>query len=91
MVKLETIKDSIHAIAGRPKNVTASEIEKLCEQLKQHGYSVSIRTNVHAKLITINGLSFSICTHNRGSKQIKQCYVTGFLRIMIELELYDKS
>ena len=88
MAKLEAIKESICEIAGRPKNVTAKEIEKLTESLKQ---PVSIRANSHAMLCTVNDISFSICTHNRGSKQIKPEYVKEFLKAMIELELYDKD
>jgi hypothetical protein len=90
MAKLETVKDSIRSIAGRRKNVTASEIEKVCGQLGLLGYTVSIRGSGH-RLFTVNGESFSICTHNRGSKQINACYVTDFLKAMIRLELYEQS
>lgn len=90
MAKLENIKDSICEIAGRPNNVTVSEIEKICYQLRLLGYTVSVRGDGH-RLFTINGESFPIVTHNRGSKQILRCYVREFLKVMIKLELYDKS
>ena len=91
MAKLESIKASIRDLANRPNNVTSGEIAKLFNQLAQNGFVVSVRENVHAKLFTIEGMSVSICTHNRGQKQLKSAYVKRFLEVMIQLELYDKG
>jgi hypothetical protein len=89
MARLDAIKDSIREIAGRPKNVTLSEIEKVLQDLTHHGYVVTTRANDHAKMFSVGEYQFSICTHHRGSRQIKSCYVREFLKIMNELELYD--
>lgn len=90
MAKLDKIKDSIREIAGRPKNVTFSEIRQVMEQLKEHGFTVRSRqAGDHATLFHINDQVFSICTHNPGSKQLKPHYVKEFVNAMIELGLYD--
>jgi hypothetical protein len=90
MADLKKVKDLIREIAGRPKNVTLSEIEKVAEQLKSHGFVVNTRlAGDHAKLFHIGNQVFSICTHHRGSKQLKPNYVKDFLNAMIELELYE--
>jgi len=90
MPELEKIKECIREIAGRTKNVTFSEIEKLVEQLRPHGFEVTSRpAGDHAVIFHVNDQLFSICTHNRGQKQLKPCYVKDFLKHMIELGLYE--
>jgi hypothetical protein len=90
MAELRKIKERIEEIAGRPRNVTLSEIEKVVEQLKSHGFVVKTRpAGDHAKIFHINDQLFSICTHHRGSKQLKLTYVKDFLNAMLELGLYE--
>jgi len=86
---IDKVKKSINEIAGRVNNVTLSDIENVMSQLGQNGYAVKWRPAAdHAVLFSIDSLRFSVCTHNRGSKQLKAIYVKKFLRTMIELELY---
>ena len=90
MDEIQEIKDCIQAIAGRVNNVLESEIVQIMERLGRNGYSVKSRpAGDHAILFTINNLSLSICTHHRGSRQLKPPYVRRFLKVMIELELYE--
>jgi hypothetical protein len=90
MPELDKIKEKIREIAHRRKNVTFSEIEQVIESLKPHGFTVRSRpAGDHAVIFHVNNQVFSICTHHRGSKQVKPNYVRNFLEAMIELELYD--
>jgi hypothetical protein len=90
MDEIEKIKESIRDIAGRVNNVLESDIVQIMSRLGKNGYSVKSRpAGDHAVLFTINSLSLSICTHRRGSKQLKAPYVRRFLRVMSELELYE--
>jgi hypothetical protein len=89
-VQLKKIKDRIFEIASRPNNVTLSEITRIIDQLKSHGYTVSSRTaGDHAIIFRVEDQVFSICTHRGGSKQLKAHYVKAFLSAVIELELYE--
>jgi hypothetical protein len=90
MATLAKIKESIEEIAGRRKNVTFSEIERVIGQLAAHGFTVKSRpAGDHAVIFHINDTVFSIATHRRGGKQILPCYVDEFLGAMIELGLYE--
>ena len=90
MDEIEKIKECIQEIAGRVNNVLESELVQIMNQLGRNGYTVKSRpAGDHAVLFTINSLPLSICTHHRGSKQLKSVYVRRFLRVMNELELYE--
>lgn len=90
MAELKQIKERIHDIAGRRRNVTLSEIEWVVNQLGRVGYEVSSRSNGHQKLFRVGKRLFGICCHNPGEKQIKPCYVDEFIDAMIDVELYDE-
>lgn len=91
MADIEKIRGVISEIALRRKNVSAEEIERVVNQLKQHGFSVRpSRKTPHGVLYGIGSVRFSVCTHHKGSKQIKPAYVDAFLDAMIELGLYEE-
>ena len=85
----ERILERIRDIAGRPKNVTLEDIEWVIGQIEAHHY-VKRREFAHGILFRIDGQRFSVCTHHRGSRQLKVAYVKGFLRAMSELGWYDE-
>lgn len=89
MADIGHIKERIAEIGQRRKNVELSEIQWVVDHLGRNGYSVSQRSNVHATLFRIEGRQFSVCHHNRGSKQVKACYVDDFLDVMEDLGLYE--
>ena len=87
---LDEIRQAIREIAGRPKDVTLTEIEKVIGHLEKNGFTVRSRpAGDHAVLFHVNDEVFSICTHHRGSRQLKPCYVKAFLNAMIEMGLYE--
>jgi hypothetical protein len=90
MASVEKIKAAIAQIAQRRKNTTSSEIEWVVNQLREHGHAVRSRSTTHGVLYAVGSVRFSVCTHNPGSKQVKSCYVDGFLDAMIEIGLYDE-
>jgi hypothetical protein len=87
MAELRKVRERIAEIAGRRKNVTIEEIEWIANQLKALGYDVNVRGTQHNKIFRIGQTIFNISSHNKGSKQIKRCYVDNFLDAMVELEL----
>jgi hypothetical protein len=89
MAELKKIKARIAELAARPKNVTFAEIEWVVDRLEEHGYAVRKKEWEHGVKIAINSQRFNICLHNRGSKQLKPCYVYEFINAMTELELYE--
>jgi predicted RNA binding protein YcfA (HicA-like mRNA interferase family) len=89
MANIEKIRETIAEIGESPKNVTAAEIEWVINQLEQHGFQVRRRKTLHGILYVVNSSRFSICTHHPGSKQIRACYVYEFLRVMMEMGLYE--
>ena len=89
MADISHIKKRISEIAERRKNVELSDIQWVVENLGMNGYSVSQRSNDHATLFRIGKRQFSVCSHHRGGKQIKVCYVVEFLDIMEEFGLYE--
>ena len=89
MAEHEKLEERIREIAGRKKNVRLSEIERVVNSLEASGYSVRRPRNEHQVVFIINGTKFSVCTHKRGSSQLKVCYVNQFLGAMMELGLYD--
>jgi hypothetical protein len=44
----------------------------------------------HQTLLSVNGQRFGVCHHNRGSKQIKACYVKEFLDKMEDLGIHEE-
>jgi len=86
----DKIKRRIAEIAGRIKNVRLGEIHWVIEQLGQSGHTVRFRKyGDHGTMFTVGTHQFGICTHNRGASQLKPYYVNQFLKVMIELGLYD--
>lgn len=90
MTNVDRVKTEIAKIAQRRKNTTAAEIKWVVDQLGMNGYAVKSRQLSDGVLYTVGHLRFSVCTHNRGSKQVKACYVDDFLERMIEIGLYDE-
>ena len=85
----ERILQRIRDIAGGPKNVTLEDIEWVISQIDAH-HDVKRRSFSHGILFRIDGLRFSVCTHHRGSRQLKPSYIRNFLRVMSELGWYDE-
>jgi hypothetical protein len=90
MASIDKIKETIAEIAQRPKNTMASEIGWVVTQLGENGYAVKARTTSDGVRYVVGHAHFGVCTHNRGSKQVKRCYVDDFLDAMIELGLYEE-
>jgi hypothetical protein len=90
MTNVDRIRTEIAQIAQRRKNTTAAEIKWVVDQLAINGYAVKSRKLSDGVLYTVESVRFSGCTHNRGNKQIKACYVDDFLQRMIEIGLYDE-
>jgi len=89
MADIQQIRDRIRELAQSPKNVSLSDLEAIVNQLGQNGYRTRIRKSTHGQLLSINTQRINVCFHNRGSGQLKACYVKQFIRAMIELGLYD--
>jgi len=88
---LEKVRARISHIAEHRNNPTASEIEWVVSQLREHGFEVrESRKTRHGVLYGVGPLRFMVCTHNPGSKQVKACYVDDFLNAMVELGLYEE-
>ena len=90
MDERDKIKNTIKDIAGRRKNVTLAEIDWVATRLKQF-HAVVRKENEHAVRYRVDGQRFGVCTHHRGSKQIKACYVDDFITAMIDLGWYDEA
>jgi len=88
MASADKIKARIREIANRQNNVTLSDIEWVMSQLKRIA-TVTLTTNVHANIWTIDGELFTVCTHHKGSKQLKSPYVKSFLNAMTNTGWYD--
>ena len=90
MSDLAKIRGRLREISERQNNVTIEEIEAVVTALGNLGYSVRSRqAGNHGMLFAIDQVRFGVCTHNKGSKQIKRCYVKNFLSKMIELGIYE--
>lgn len=89
MATADKIKARIIEIAARSKNVPLSDIEWVMNQLKQFG-EVEISGNSHLIMWRYETAIFSICTHHKGTKQIKPIYVKSFLYAMIETGWYEE-
>jgi hypothetical protein len=89
MADIEDVRGRVADIARRRKNVELAEIQWVANHLKADGYAVSIRRNDHSVIFQIGSTVFSVCTHNRGSKQLKPGYVGDFLEAMEDLGLYE--
>jgi hypothetical protein len=95
MATIEKVRERISQISTQRKNTTPSDIEWVVRQLGQNGYDVRIRVTDHSTLYTVGDVTlnlyrrFNVCTHNRGSKQVKSCYVDEFLNAMVDLGLYE--
>jgi len=91
MSSLEKVRERISQIAEQRNNTTASEIEWVVNQLSEHGFQVrAARKTRHGVLYGVGRTRFGVCFHNRGSKQVKGCYVDDFINAMIELGLYEE-
>ena len=91
MASLERVREKISQIAQQRNNTVASEIEWVVNQLREHGFVVrEPRKTRHGILYGVETVRFGVCSHNRGSKNIKGCYVDDFINAMIELGLYEE-
>jgi hypothetical protein len=91
MASLEKVKGTISQIARQRNATTASEIEWVVNQLSEHGFVVrEPRKTRHGVLYGVGTVRFGVCSHNRGSKHVKGCYVDDFINAMIELGLYEE-
>lgn len=89
MATEEKIKGFILEIAGRPNNVTEDEIKWVVDQLAKLGRETLRDANDHQVMYSVDGEQFGVCTHHRGGKQIKRCYVRNFLAAMSRIGLYE--
>jgi hypothetical protein len=83
------VRALIQEIAGRPNNVTEDEIKWVVDQLENLGLETSSERNDHQVMYSVEGEQFGICTHHRGAKQIKRCYVRLFLTAMSNIGWYE--
>ena len=90
MADIKKIAARIGELAQRPKNVELSEIQWIVKHLGENGFSVSETSNNHQTMFSVNGRRFGVCHHNRGSKQIKACYVREFLEKMEDLGIHEE-
>jgi hypothetical protein len=90
MAELRRVVARITELAGRRKNVSVDEIEWVVNQLNGLGYDTNVRGTQHNKIFRVDKAIFTVCSHNKGSKQIKPCYVDNFLNAMVELGLYEE-
>ena len=88
MASADKIRERIREIGSHPKNVSVSDIEWVMGQLANFT-GVRLTTNVHAHIWTVDGETFSVCTHHKGSKQLKPVYVKNFLNAMIKTGWYE--
>lgn len=77
-------------LSARVANVTSAEIEGVVSQLIVMGFDVKSKTNAHGTWFQIGEVGFGICSHHKGSKQLKPCYVRGFLKTMASLGLLEE-
>jgi hypothetical protein len=92
MADLKRIQEQILSMEGRPNNVEESEITRILRKLRdEHGIDAGWRDTGHGKSCWIGNSTFSICTHNRGSKQLKACYVKAFIKATMEAGIYDEN
>lgn len=89
MATEEKVREFIAEIAGRQKNVTESEIKWVVDQLESLGREVWRVSNEHQVMYCVDGAQFGVCTHHKGGKQIKSCYVRRFLTAMSDIGLYE--
>jgi len=89
MASLERVKEDIAKLAQRRNAVEFSEIKRIVEQLGKLGYSVAQRRANETYLFRVSDHRFGVCTHNRGDKHVKACYVKEFLETMGNLGLFD--
>jgi hypothetical protein len=82
------IRARIREIADRPKNVTLADIEWVMNQLEQFE-PFKVVGNVHRKAWSSQDVTFSVCTHHKGRKQIKPIYVSHFLNAMMKIGWYE--
>jgi hypothetical protein len=88
MATEDKIRQEIHAIAHRIKNVRLEEIDWVMNQLRSFG-TVTVKENDHQRMYSFDGHRFGVCTHNPGSTQVKAAYVRGFLAAMADAGWYE--
>ncbi|HCC57015.1 MAG TPA: hypothetical protein DEQ47_07060 [Solibacterales bacterium] len=93
MADLDKVRARIKAIAeGGRSNVTLEDIQWVVSHLGRNGYRTSVRSaGDHQQLFVVGQQIFGICTHRRGSRQLKRHYVDVFVNAMIVLELYEED
>jgi hypothetical protein len=86
------IQEQISSLEGRLNNVEEGEILKLLRQIRDvYGVDADSRSTGHGRICWIGNQTFSICTHNRGNKQLKACYVKAFINATIEAGIYEQD
>ena len=85
----ERVRSAIRDIANKRNNVAVEEIEWVVSQLANY-HSVTRKEGPHGVRFRVDGQRFGVCTHHRGSKQVKACYVDDFVSAMIELGWFDE-
>ena len=91
MADVERVKREIREIAGRSKNVKIGEIQRIVRQLGELGFLTDSRDTAHGVMFQVGAEIFHVCTHNRGSSQLKQVTVQEFLDRMANLGLLDEG
>jgi hypothetical protein len=92
MADLRKVKATIKEIAGRRANVTIEEIEWVVAQLKENGCKTDSRAaGGHQVIFTVDKEIFGVCTHHKGGRQLKRCYVNAFMDAMIKLGFYEDN
>jgi len=90
MADIKRIVARIGELAQRQKNVELSDIQWVVKHLGENGFVVSETSNDHQTMFCVSGRRFGVCHHNRGSKQIKACYVRDFLDVMEDLGIHEE-
>lgn len=91
MAAEDRIRSVIREIAKRRRNVEASEIEWVFNQLAPYyPGETAVRNARHGKLFRIRTCRFMVSCHNPGSSQVKAYAVDDFLEAMIELGWYEE-
>src|SRR5262245_55215413 len=84
------IQRLLEGISQRPNSTEFSDLDAVVSELERLGHKVARkRYGDHGIAITIDDVTVQVCTHNKGRKELKRCYVKAFLEAMIELEVFE--
>ena len=88
MEQEERLRLDILEISQSRRNVTNDDMLRVLNRLATI-VPVTIRDTGHGLMVTLPNAILRICTHHKGSKQIKVCYVNNFLDAMRELGFFE--